>query len=711
MGKTKSVYGGRVARRIVGLFIVSALLPVVVMAGVSFVAVTRQLEGQSRERLGQLTRNAGQSILQQLRAVQVDLQAVRARIAEGSGTPGGVVAAVVGMGITTRDGGFTEVVAMPEAPAPVSPSERVRLASDRMIVRLPPEGTEAFVTGVLLDPDDASFGILWAAVVADSIWGPAETFVTLPSVTDFCVLAAARRPLHCRSGSTRFADGFATLGSEGLSGVFSHEDGTDRFLVGHWSFYPDSDFDSPPWTVLVVEDLDALNAPADTFRQLFALTLLLAVLLVVLLSNVQIRRTMEPLTALRLGTDRVAAGDLESRVDVRSDDEFGALAASFNAMAAQLGTQFAQFEAVQAVSQATLSSFERDTVVTVALNQLPVVSGCRSAAVLVVSKRGGVQGEMLWLIDSSTLGGTDVTLEADDQRWMRAHPECGTEGSVPPAFFDAARRGLGNGTLVAFPHLVQGDIQGATLIELDAGADGLDEGMARRVRQLTDQLAVGLEDVRLVGEFEDLSWGALIALARTIDAKSEWTWGHSERVTEMALALARQMGLDEDDLDTLHRGGLLHDIGKIGISGSVLDKAGSLTDEEMTMVQTHPEIGVRILEPVGAFAAVLPLVLHHHEKWDGSGYPAGLAGEDIPFLARILAVADAYDAMASARPYRAATEAEVVLERVVTDSGTHFDPKVVEALVRHMAGKARVESREAGRSVPESIPMRRSFSQ
>jgi len=300
--------------------------------------------------------------------------------------------AMVGMGIAMRDGRFTEVVAMPGAPAPVSPNERVRLAGGLMIIRAPREGTEAFVTGVLLDPDDPSFGTLWAVVVADSIWGLAETFVNLPSVTDFCVLAGPGRPLHCRSGSTRFADGFATLGPEGL-GVFSHEDGTDRFLVGHWSFYPDSDFDSPPWTVLVVEDLDVLNAPANTFRLLFALALVLAVLLVVLLSNVQIRRTMEPLTALRLGTDRVAAGDLESRVDVRSDDEFGALAASFNAMAAQLGTQFAQFEAVQAVSQATLSSFERDTVVTVALNQLPVVGGCRSAAVLVFTVRSVVKDE------------------------------------------------------------------------------------------------------------------------------------------------------------------------------------------------------------------------------------------------------------------------------------------------------------------------------
>ncbi len=205
-----------------------------------------------------------------------------------------------------------------------------------------------------------------------------------------------------------------------------------------------------------------------------------------------------------------------------------------------------------------------------------------------------------------------------------------------------------------------------------------------------EELAGSFNDMaRQVGalfdELEDLSWSTITTLARTIDAKSHWTAGHSERVSQMAVLIARTIGLPDDELERLHRGGLLHDIGKIGIPVHILDKDGALNDEEMQTMKDHVTIGARILEPLNALADVLPIVLYHHERFDGLGYPEGLRGTDIPFLARILCVADTFDALRSERPYRPGRNAEESLEVIVECSGTQFDPEAVEAFVEVMS--------------------------
>ena len=180
---------------------------------------------------------------------------------------------------------------------------------------------------------------------------------------------------------------------------------------------------------------------------------------------------------------------------------------------------------------------------------------------------------------------------------------------------------------------------------------------------------------------DQLNWGALTALARAIDAKSEWTAGHSERVTKMALKIGEVLGLTREELDDLHRAGLLHDIGKIGTPAELIDKESRLTDEEYEIVREHPAIGERILEPIKAYAEIVPMVRQHHEKFNGKGYPDGIAGEAITLGARILAVADVYDALSSKRPYRDAMELDQVLRIIEKDSGSHFDPVVVDALL------------------------------
>ena len=188
----------------------------------------------------------------------------------------------------------------------------------------------------------------------------------------------------------------------------------------------------------------------------------------------------------------------------------------------------------------------------------------------------------------------------------------------------------------------------------------------------------------LVSELDELNWSAITALARTIDAKSPWTAGHSERVSRMAMQIGETMGLAGGDLERLHRGGLLHDIGKIGVPVDVLDKRGRLTEEEMKIMESHVTIGARIVEPLKPLADVLPIVLHHHERFDGRGYPEGLTGTEIPYLARVLAVADTFDALRSDRPYRTASNVSDSVAIIVENSGSQLDPHAVEAFLEVM---------------------------
>jgi putative nucleotidyltransferase with HDIG domain len=203
-----------------------------------------------------------------------------------------------------------------------------------------------------------------------------------------------------------------------------------------------------------------------------------------------------------------------------------------------------------------------------------------------------------------------------------------------------------------------------------------------QVKQLAGQMSVGLSNAHLIKKLEELNWGTMKALARTVDAKSPWTAGHSERVANMALEIGKELGLAHADLEKLRRGALLHDIGKIGVPAVILDKTDRLTEEEYQSIRNHPTTGVRILEPITPYADIVDLVAQHHECIDGKGYPNGLSGDDISFGARILSVADSFDAMVSDRPYRSGMDMLQAIEVMREESGKQFDPIVVTAFLK-----------------------------
>lgn len=196
------------------------------------------------------------------------------------------------------------------------------------------------------------------------------------------------------------------------------------------------------------------------------------------------------------------------------------------------------------------------------------------------------------------------------------------------------------------------------------------------------------------------------ALAATVDAKDHFTYGHSKKVSKYATAIGEALGLSERQLAVLRNSALLHDIGKIGISDAILRKPGPLTRHEFEQIRTHPDLAVTILRHVEYLADCLPAVLHHHEHLDGSGYPLGLEGKSIPLTARILSVADAYDAMTSERPYRAALSPQDAFDELARCAGRHFDPDIVEAFggLKGSDTLWQPEAPEATRVVVPSIP-------
>jgi putative nucleotidyltransferase with HDIG domain len=170
---------------------------------------------------------------------------------------------------------------------------------------------------------------------------------------------------------------------------------------------------------------------------------------------------------------------------------------------------------------------------------------------------------------------------------------------------------------------------------------------------------------------------SLDALSAAIEARDPYARGHSSRVTVFSQAMAKRIGVDKTRLSLLRLGALLHDVGKLSVSPGVLLKRGPLTEQEFDQVRRHPAAGVRMLRSLGAPRDILPSVLHHHERWDGSGYPRGRAGERIPLEARILSVADSFDAMTSIRPYRRRRDANDALEELERCAGSQFDPELV----------------------------------
>ncbi len=237
-------------------------------------------------------------------------------------------------------------------------------------------------------------------------------------------------------------------------------------------------------------------------------------------------------------------------------------------------------------------------------------------------------------------------------------------------------------SLLSVPVMYQGRLMGVMNLTDKRENRAFTEDDREFLETVAGQLAVAIENARLYAELKANSLNAVSALAQSMEARAAFTAGHSERVAEQSVRIAQQLGLSTDSQTMLRSAALLHDIGKIGISEVILLKPEQLDSDEQLIVRIHPEAGERIIQSLGFLDRVSLIVRHHHERWDGGGYPDGLRGEEIPFITRIMSLVDAYDAMTSERPYRAARSSEEAVSEIERCAGTQFDPQMVEVFKR-----------------------------
>jgi putative nucleotidyltransferase with HDIG domain len=282
----------------------------------------------------------------------------------------------------------------------------------------------------------------------------------------------------------------------------------------------------------------------------------------------------------------------------------------------------------------------------------------------------------------------EVGIDAGGLHTRREHPQETIEQAL--ANGQSIILSLENSSLVCYPLLTRGRTYGALWMNIP---ESRGQNFAN-IQTLANQAAIALERSILLSESRqqakqleaayaelEITYDrTLTALMSALDARDRETEGHSTRVSKLAWMLGEELGLNIQQLKALERGALLHDIGKIGISDDILHKPGTLTEDEWRIMRIHPDIGARIVEGIPFLQDTLPVILYHHERWDGSGYPVGLKGEDVPLYARIFAVADVFDALTSSRAYRNKSSPQEALDYMREQAGCLFDPVIVEAL-------------------------------
>jgi len=341
------------------------------------------------------------------------------------------------------------------------------------------------------------------------------------------------------------------------------------------------------------------------------------------------------------------------------------------------------------INKAISSSLSQDRIIDTAMQQIERIMQCELVSVLeddggqlaVMASRSALAVDLPALGRGEVVGKGSLAGQAFARGESRYIPQLGAQKRLHP--LEKELRNAGIESLMAIPLISKERPKGVLLLGNTKRGQFVRED-AFTIEKIAAQMAVALENARLYEEMKSLFINTVTSLANAIDAKSPWTKGHSERVMNVAATIAREMGLSETEVERVRLAGLLHDIGKIGIIEALLEKPEELSEDEFPPLRLHPEKGVAILAPIRQLQDIIPGVLHHHERMDGSGYPHGLKGEEIPLAARIVSVADSFDAMVSDRPYKKGLSVKEAIGELERCAGSHFDRAVVGAFTGYL---------------------------
>lgn len=690
-----SLFKSRVAKRIFILFLVCAMLPITIFSYLSFSQVSNQLKEQSMRRIQNTAKSYGLIIFDRFVSLDLELEMFQSlvlvednAINELKNTPSfdqkrpsryssvAFVSDTTGIRILS---GF-----MDEPPKRLAKMSNDDFSSKTRVLFEPggPIGVRVFLAKKIRD-GQGNPGILVGEADTVQLWGLGYDNI-LPPLTDACILDHTRNVIFSSfqlPPDILHRIRFESDSLESRSVEYTSE-GEGAF-IGYWPMFLKSQFEGPNLIVVLRNMQKDVFAPLSHFKVLFPLVALLAFWVVLLLSTISIRKSMVPLEKLKEGAKRLARRDFNTRVDVKSDDEFGSLADMFNKSAAHLGRHFHAMETMAEIDRIVHASLNTKTIITTVMKHMYAFFSCETISFGIINTK---KTDSILMVTCSqktcdTLQEELLSFMPEDINRLSDQTDILTiEVKNPsPSFLPESVITMVSHVMV-LPLFHNKTLSGIICLGYKENQNYTDDDRVH-LQRLTNQLSSALSNAFLVEELKSLNWGALEALARTVDAKSKWTAGHSERVAKLSVKIATFMGFDETAIDNLNRAAYLHDIGKIGIPMAILDKSNSLTDEEYIKVKEHPVIGAKIIEPIEAYADAIPIIRQHHERFDGTGYPDGLSGEDVVLGARILALADVYDAVISSRPYRQGWMEEKVIKLIIDESGKHFDPKVVEAFL------------------------------
>jgi HAMP domain-containing protein len=676
-----------VARRILSLFVLCALLPTATLGFFSLIQVVGELRQHAHEHLHHTGKNLSMTIIDGLAFLKTEMD-VAAASWENKGLAGPLSSNLENEPLHRQFLSLTQLKPHSRAqvifgkPCPTSPlaiSVLQQLSTGKAMIYAGggTAGRVSVYMGVIVG-NGTRQRLLIGEIDPDYLRERIND--ALPPLTEAAVFDSSGRLIYSSPLFPKTAMASFENGQRPAFGKYELREGNDSYLANYRSLFLKAAFLSDDWTMVVTQSKANAFAALRSFTQTFILILVLTLLVVFYLSSMQIRRSLVPLAKLKKGTHQISHGDFASRIQVNSGDEFDEVADSFNIMAEHLQRQFETLSETGQIVRTILTSLERKKIITAVINNMQTVIPCdeimlfllepdlKDTAIAYHSGTGGQnptytsfppeERNRLKHVSESLLAGPG------DFPWL-----LGTIGEHGPV------------THAILPLRSHGDLDGLLVLIYRKKPDRLEEDLLR-ARQIADQIAVAMVHADLIDELAQLSWGTLTALARAVDANSPWTAGHSERVTEMSLRIGRALELPPQELQLLHQAGLLHDIGKIAIPSAIIDKPGALTEEEFALIREHPAKGALILEPIPPYRHVIPLVEQHHEWFNGKGYPFGLSGEAIALGARILAVADVWDALLSQRPYRPGWPLDAVIAYIAERAGQQFDPAIVEAFLQ-----------------------------
>lgn len=436
------------------------------------------------------------------------------------------------------------------------------------------------------------------------------------------------------------------------------------------------------WGLIVSRPLSEAFPNLNLLRSIFVVIALIGLVMAGLLYWHGNSVVLKPVQSLLDGINRVAAGEYDQTVDIRRPSEMAELAEAFNHMVKVSTTYLDVSRALNSMANLPdMENFALERMNEIFRTEASAFIRFNESGKLVVPAYRGFPDEMI-------LAHNAALVDADGMAYMFGSDTVDQLTSGKSVLLEKSKvKSLETITpteairyVYLFPLLIENRLEGV-LMAMSSSETPFTEERVNTVTGLVDQVSVAIHRSDLYERLYQSYAQTTKAIARAIDAKDPYNKGHSEGVAAIAVKIAQRMGQSTDSIRGVEIAAYLHDVGKIGISEDLLKKPAQLSEEEIEQIRMHPQIGVQILEPIEFPWPVVPAVEHHHERFNGEGYPSGLAGEKIPLEARILAVADAYESMVSDRPYRSAMDMGSVIKEFARESGRQFDAGVVSALL------------------------------